>query len=147
MMRRVKRANICGPVVVAFALAMGAPPSAFPQARLEVVAEMNRLVYDLKSPELRAVWEKSRIFGRALAQGAKVDTRGQIYLSTARWGGREIPATLSRLVRKDSVWVLQPFPSEEMNDPANPRGLKSVLGFEIDRDDIMWILDQGKIAG
>jgi hypothetical protein len=34
-----------------------------------------------------------------------------------------------------------------MNDPANPRGLKSVLGFEIDRNDIMWILDQGKIAG
>lgn len=133
--------------LIAVALAAGAPATAFPQARLEVVVEMNRLVYEVKSPGLRAAWEKSKIFGCALAQGAKVDARGQIYVSTARWGGREIPATLSRLVREDSAWVLQPFPSEEMNDPANPRGLKSVLGFEIDRDNIMWILDQGKIAG
>jgi sugar lactone lactonase YvrE len=34
-----------------------------------------------------------------------------------------------------------------MNDVMNPEGLKSVLGFEIDRNNIMWILDQGHIAG
>jgi sugar lactone lactonase YvrE len=43
--------------------------------------------------------------------------------------------------------MLQPFPSEEMNDVANPRGLKAVLGFEVDRNDVMWILDQGHVAG
>ncbi|XBS71738.1 L-dopachrome tautomerase-related protein [Acerihabitans sp. KWT182] len=29
----------------------------------------------------------------------------------------------------------------------NPAGLKAVLGFEIDRNDVIWILDQGHIAG
>src|SRR5512132_4226866 len=27
------------------------------------------------------------------------------------------------------------------------KGLKAVLGFEIDRNDVMWILDQGHVAG
>ena len=43
--------------------------------------------------------------------------------------------------------MLVPFPSEAMNDVGNPKGLKAVLGFEIDRNDVMWILDQGHIAG
>ena len=34
-----------------------------------------------------------------------------------------------------------------MNAFDNPKGLKAVLGFEIDRNDVMWILDQGHVAG
>jgi hypothetical protein len=34
-----------------------------------------------------------------------------------------------------------------MNDVSNPKSLKALLGFEIDRNDVMWILDQGHIAG
>lgn len=34
-----------------------------------------------------------------------------------------------------------------LNDVNNPKGLKAVLGFEIDRNDVMWILDQGHVAG
>ena len=60
---------------------------------------------------------------------------------------KEIPATLSKLVKKDGEWKLQPFPNKEMNDVSNPRGLKAVLGFEVDRNDVMWILDQGHISG
>jgi sugar lactone lactonase YvrE len=113
----------------------------------EIVAEMNRLVYEVTTPALKKAWEESKIFGRALVQGVKMDSQGNFYVSTARWGGKEIPSTLSKLVRKGDSWVLQAFPSEEMNNPDNPRGLKAVLGFEIDRNDVMWILDQGKIAG
>ena len=66
---------------------------------------------------------------------------------TARWGGPEIPATLSRLKKQGDEYKLVPYPSEEMNDIDNPKGLKAVLGFEIDRNNVMWIRDQGHVAG
>jgi len=115
--------------------------------QLEVIAEWNSLPYRLEDQQIREAWEKSELYGKALIQGIKVDSSGTIYVSTARWGGKEIPATLSRLEKAGDNWVLVPFPSEKMNDVENPEGLKAVLGFEIDRNDVMWILDQGHIAG
>ena len=114
---------------------------------LEIVAEWNSLPYQVADKQIREAWENSEIFGKALIQGAKVDSSGNIYVSTARWAGKEIPATLSKLKKEGDGWVLVPFPSEKMNDVSNPDGLKAVLGFEIDRNDVMWILDQGHIAG
>ncbi len=113
----------------------------------EIIAQWNSLPYQIENNQLKEKWEKSEIFGKALIQGAKLDSNGNIYVSTARWGGPEIPATMSKLVKKGDNWVLQPYPSEAMNDVDNPKGLKAVLGFEIDRNDVMWILDQGHIAG
>ncbi|MET1416012.1 L-dopachrome tautomerase-related protein [Roseibium sp. HPY-6] len=113
----------------------------------EVFAEWNSLPYKVASEDIRSTWENSGIFGQALIQGAKVDSQGNIYVSTARWGGEEIPSTLSKLVRNGDIWELEPYPSQEMNDIANAAGLKAVLGFEIDRNDTMWILDQGHVAG
>ena len=49
-------------------------------------------------------------------QGVKIDSKGNFYVTTARWGGPEIPATLSMLVKNGETWELVPFPSEEMND-------------------------------
>ncbi|HAU5563694.1 TPA: hypothetical protein JD264_07775 [Serratia fonticola] len=115
------------------------------QPELEVVAEWNRLPYDLGNADAEAAWQKNDT--KAMLHGVKVDAKGNIYVSTARWGGPEVPATLSRLVKKEGKWLLQPFPSVEMNDVKNPLGLKAVLGFEIDRNNVMWILDQGHIAG
>jgi sugar lactone lactonase YvrE len=114
---------------------------------LEIVAEWNSLPYHIQDRRIWNRWKHSDIFGKALMQGAKVDSKGNIYVSTARWGGKEIPATLSKLVKKGHGYVLVPFPSEAINDVNNPKGLKAVLGFEIDRNDVMWILDQGHIAG
>ena len=112
-----------------------------------VVAQWNSLAYKISDPKIAERWQKSQIYGKALVQGVKIDSKGNFYVTTARWGGPEIPATLSMLVKNGETWELVPFPSEEMNDVTNPRGLKAVLGFEIDRDDVMWILDQGHIAG
>lgn len=125
----------------------GSRAQAASDPQLEVVAEWNSLPYQVRDAKIRARWENSDLYGKALLHGVKVDSRGNIYVSTARWNGKEIPATLSKLVRENNGWVLQPFPSEEMNDTDNEDGLKAVLGFEIDRDDVMWILDQGHIAG
>ena len=116
-------------------------------AKLEVVAEWNRHSDDLGDAEAERAYDKNEIYKKVLMQGAKVDSKGNIYVSTARWGGKEVPATLSKLVKKGGEWKLQPFPSKQMNDVDNPKGLKAVLGFEIDRNDVMWILDQGHVAG
>lgn len=115
--------------------------------KLEVVAEWNRLSYDLGDKAAEKAYDDQQVYKKVLMQGAKVDSKGNIYVSTARWGGKEIPATLSRLVKKGKEWKLQPFPSKALNDVNNPKGLKAVLGFEIDRNDVMWILDQGHVAG
>ncbi len=128
-------------------LALAAGTAAAAERKAEPVVDLNKIVYEIADPALAKTWKESKIFEKVLVQGAKIDSKGQFYLSTARWAGREMPATLSRLVKKGDGWVLKAFPSEEMNDPANPKGLKAVLGFEIDRNDVMWILDQGKIAG
>ena len=114
---------------------------------LEVVAEWNSLPYAVKDATLKETWEKSDLYGKALIMGAKVDSQGTIYVSTARWGGADIPSTLSKLVKKGDQWELEAYPSEELNNVANAAGLKAVLGFEIDRNDVMWILDQGHVAG
>ncbi|HIP78157.1 MAG TPA: hypothetical protein EYH07_06815 [Kiloniellaceae bacterium] len=133
---------------MAAAVAVVAATTAAAQSpQIEIVAEWNSLPYAVEDEALRTAWEQSEIHGKALIQGAKLDSDGNIYVSTARWGGAEIPATLSKLVRRGDGWVLEPFPSEAMNAVSNPDGLKAVLGFEIDRNDVMWILDQGHIAG
>ena len=129
------------------ALAIGISAGTAQAQTLEIVAEWNKLPYEISDAKIAKAWKESEIHGQALMQGAKVDSKGTIYVSTARWGGKEIPATLSRLEKKGDGWVLVPFPSEAMNDVGNPKGLKAVLGFEIDRNDVMWILDQGHIAG
>jgi sugar lactone lactonase YvrE len=128
-------------------LMVGAVTAIAQTNKLSVVAEWNRLSYDLGDAAAEKAYEDQGVYKKVLMQGAKVDSKGNIYVSTARWGGKEIPATLSKLVKKNGVWKLQPFPNKALNDVNNPKGLKAVLGFEIDRNDVMWILDQGHVAG
>lgn len=136
-------------LTLAVALTIGASAAFAEDAmpKVSVVAEWNSIPYIVKDAATRKIWEDSAIFGKALLQGAKVDAEGTIYASTARWAGKEMPATLSRLVKQGDGYAFEPYPSEEMNAVSNPDGLKAVLGFEIDRNDVMWILDQGQVAG
>ena len=115
--------------------------------KLEIIAEWNSLPYKTEDQNTAKKWEQSDIYGKALIQGAKLDSEGNIYVSTARWAGAEIPATLSKLVKGKKGWELEPYPSSKFNDISSKLGLKAVLGFEIDRNDVMWILDQGHVAG
>lgn len=120
---------------------------AFAEQTPEVVVEWNSVPYSVKNPALKEAWETSDLYKKVLVHGTKVDAEGNIYVSSARWGGKEIPSTLSKLVQIGDEWVLQAYPSEQLNNVSNPDGLKSVLGFEIDRNNVMWILDQGHISG
>ncbi|WP_197056516.1 MULTISPECIES: L-dopachrome tautomerase-related protein [Luteibacter] len=110
------------------------------------VAQWNRLEFDLDKTAQTA-YDKNQTYKKVLLQGTKVDADGNIYATTARWGGPEVPATLSKLVKKDGKWVLQPYPSVAMNRVGDPKALQAVLGIEIDRNGVMWILDQGHVGG
>jgi len=112
----------------------------------EVVVEWVHIPYDL-DPAAAQAYEDGKIYKKVLMQGAKVDSKGNIYVSTARWGGPDVPATLSKVVVKDGKKVLQPYPSVEMNKVGDGHAFQAVLGFEIDRNDVLWILDQGHVAG
>ena len=68
-------------------------------ASWEVVAEWNRLLFDLGDPRLEQQYLEQKLYRKVLMQGVKVDSRGELYVSTARWGGPEVPATLSRRSR------------------------------------------------
>ncbi|MEO8523154.1 MAG: L-dopachrome tautomerase-related protein [Caldimonas sp.] len=119
-----------------------------PQAKLETVAQWDRIQYDLGDATAEKAYNDNQTYKKVLAQGVQVDAQGNMYVSTARWGGADVPATLSKLVKQaDGSFKLQPYPSKAMNDVTNPAGLKAVLGFAIDRNNIMWMLDQGHVDG
>jgi sugar lactone lactonase YvrE len=141
------RCSLPGLAAIALFLVPAHGASASAVTGAEVVAEWNRVSYDLGDPAAEKEYEDKQIYKKVLIQGVKVDSEGNLYASTARWGGPEVPATLSKLVKKNDKWLFQPYPSPAMNKAGDPKALQAVLGFEIDRNDVMWLLDQGHIAG
>lgn len=133
-------------LVAIFALTMAGNALAADQAS-EPVVRWNSLPYKLEDAQAAEKWKQSKLFGKTLAQGLKFDSAGSMYVTTARWGGPDMPATVSKVVKTGDKYELAPFPSEALNDISNPDGLKAVLGFEIDEKDVMWLLDQGHVAG
>jgi sugar lactone lactonase YvrE len=115
---------------------------------LEVVAQWDRVQYDLGDAVAEKAYNDTETYKKVLMQGVQVDAQGNLYVSTARWGGKDVPATLSKLVKQaDGRFKLQPYPSKAFNDVTNPAGIKAVLGFAIDRNNILWMLDQGHVDG
>ncbi len=115
----------------------------------EIYAQFNKVQYDLGDKALEQNYNDKHLYKNVVLQGIKFDSKGQAYVSsaTSRWGSKETPGSLAKLLKKEGEWKLQPFPSLEYNNYNNPKGLKAVLGFEIDRNDVMWILDQGHVEG
>jgi sugar lactone lactonase YvrE len=134
-------------VAVALAGCAGAAPRAGFGAPALVYA-WTRVDYEFATADARAAYEQGRVYEKTLLAGVDVDRAGRVFVTTPRWLDARVPATLSQVVAgADGKPVLRPFPSWAANSLDDPRGLRSVLGVDVDSRDRMWILDMGFVAG
>jgi sugar lactone lactonase YvrE len=88
---------------------------------------------------------KNESYKGAMPAGFKIDSSGNYYLSVPRWH-EGIPSSFNKIVVKDGKALLEPYPNIEMNKEGDSEAIQSVLGFEIDENDVLWILDQGHVC-
>lgn len=113
--------------------------------RYTMVYHWNHLNWSFPNQSMQQDFEVNHNWKHAMPAGIKMDQRGNMYVSVPRWA-KGIPATLNRIVTIDGKPMLAAFPSWNWNQVGNMSALQSVLGYEIDEQNHMWILDQGKIA-
>ena len=105
---------------------------------LEIVANFTIINFKLKSGEIKNC-------STCMPAGIKLSSNGTIFCSFPRWYDNVI-ATFGKYNPKENSF--EPWPSLEENQKYknnDASGINSVLGFEIDSDDNLYILDQGKI--
>lgn len=111
----------------------------------QMIFHWNRLDWNFPDPRMKQEFEANEYWKKAMFAGVKVDQQGHYYVSVPRWSDHDIPSTMNRIIIKDGKPLLEAFPSWEWNQADNVNALQSVLGFEIDEYNRMWLLDQGKI--
>ncbi|MCY9662178.1 L-dopachrome tautomerase-related protein [Paenibacillus chondroitinus] len=111
----------------------------------KIICHWSRLDWHFPQTVMKEEFETKQIWKKAIPASVKVDHQGQYYVSVPRWSP-DIPATMNRIVVKEDKPLLEAFPSWAWNEVGDITTLQSVLGFEIDEYNRMWLLDQGKIA-
>ena len=99
---------------------------------IEVVAQFNviKIKTDKGVEECR----------HCMPAGIKLSKNGTIFCSFPRWFDNVL-TTVAKYDKENNYFI--PWPSAELNE----KKIKSVLGFEIDSNDNIYILDQGKVQG
>ena len=118
--------------------------SGFTPSIPEITWKFNWINFTFESvPDYQAYMEGG--YELCMPAGIKLNSKQEIFISIPRWHGG-VPATLNKLVSvTNNVALFSPFPSFEGNLIGSPTALQSVLGFEIDLEDNIWVLDQGRI--
>jgi len=115
--------------------------------KLVELASLPYVNYKFNTDQDREDYINNKHYQNCTITGVKVTSDGTIFVSVPRWK-ENVPATLAVLDLSNTTLgpVLVPFPDWETNLLTTPNGLLSVLGFEIDNDDNIWALDQGRVA-
>jgi sugar lactone lactonase YvrE len=113
--------------------------------RYKMVFHWNHLDWNFADIKMKQQFEVNQFWKHAMPAGIKVDRRGNYYVSVPRWDVG-IPSTMNRIVMKNGKPLLEAFPSWDWNKAGDVNLLQSILGYEIDEQNRMWLLDQGKIA-
>lgn len=111
----------------------------------QILHEWNYLEWVFDDEAEKADFYDNEYYKGAMLAAYKVDSQGNEYISVPRWHPG-LPGTLNKVVYVDGKAMLEPFPSREWNKAHDPKALQSVLGFEIDENDVLWALDQGHIC-
>lgn len=103
------------------------------------------LEWQFDDEEEKKAFYDNKYYAGAMPAGIGVDSAGNYYMSVPRWHPG-IPATFNRIEMVDGKPLLVPYPNKELNEEGNPEAMQSILGFEIDENDVAWILDQGHVC-
>ena len=105
---------------------------------LEIVAQFNIIKFRISPTE-------DKECKTCMPAGIKLSKNGTIFCSFPRWFD-DVIVTFAKYNKEENIF--EPWPSLEMNQKYlnnDSSGLNSILGFEIDKYDNLYILDQGRI--
>lgn len=106
---------------------------------------MNWLNFTFENSTQLNNYMNQKLYENCMPAGIKISANGTIFVSVPRWKPG-VPSTLNVFEGStNNVGQLRPFPSLEGNLVGDPNALQSVLGFEIDLDDNIWVLDQALV--
>ncbi|MCM3783512.1 major royal jelly family protein [Neobacillus mesonae] len=112
----------------------------------EIMYHWNHLDWNFADPAMEQEFDEQQHWKQALPAGIKTDQAGNTYVSVPR-RAEGIPATMNKIVMEDGKPLLEAFPDWNWNEEGNPNALQHVLGYEIDEQNRMWMLDQGHLNG
>lgn len=140
-------AGLCAYIAAPYAATAqpASPQESGKTGQYQMVYHWNHLDWNFADPKMKQQFEANQYWKQAMPAGIKVDQQGNYFVSVPRWA-KGIPSTMNRIVIKDGKPLLEAFPNWEWNKEGNPKFLQSVLGYEIDEKNQMWLLDQGHIA-
>lgn len=123
-------------------------PPAPRREQFRVIYEWNAIDFEWASPEDREVYLNTSKFIPQNVLISGINYFGDNLFLTVPRMADGVPATLATIPIQQSATApeLRPFPSWKDNELGNCDALQFVQNIEIDRNGIMWILDNGRVG-
>lgn len=123
-------------------------PPAPRREQFRVIYEWNSIDYEWRSPEDRDAYLSTNRYIPQNVLISGINFYGENLFVTVPRMLDGVPATLATIPvqQSDTAPKLRPFPTWEANAAGNCSALQFVQNIEIDKNGIMWILDNGRVG-